>query len=607
MPNGTGKTTVLKMIRAALTGEARDWKDEEVQRYQRRARNSSEGKFVIDLLIDEETLTFEMTFKEKVRYRTSSLAKGGVVDDWSPPEDVRRFLDPKFIDLFVFDGELAFELLKPKEAKAEGAIDAVCQLYLFDECEERANNLWEDSTKGKSKTDQALNWWRKEEKKRRELFEACEKRYREAKAERSDIKSEISKLEHEIVDIKVREKEDEEKLEKLKEEVQKSENKVIKMSERVMQRIRVPYKVSLLFKESLKELRTMLDRVRLPPSTSKQFFVELSQEENCICGRPIDDSARDSILKRAQRYLGEEITGILNGLKEDIENMEDGDSGSLQENISDLKDAVHCLGIASDALIRFKTQSPQEKGEGFYQKKSALLSELEKMKKELDELIESMEADEGKFSLKSLEEEHKEAKKRVEEISGTVKLGNQIDKFIEICQSAKEYARKSIKTDLITKCNERLKDILPREPVRIAGIERSLELEGQRGASVGQTLAVGYTFLTSLLHRGQHNFPLVVDSPAGPIDISVRREIGSRIPKLCKQFLAFTISSERAGFVQALDEASSGKVRYLTLFRRTGGTRDLERDLPKEGVTETENGLLIESKEYFLEFDLDEE
>ena len=48
------------------------------------------------------------------------------------------------------------------------------------------------------------------------------------------------------------------------------------------------------------------------------------------------------------------------------------------------------------------------------------------------------------------------------------------------------------------------------------------------------------------------DFPLVVDSPAGPIDEGVRRRIGRLLPELCTQFVGFTINTERAGFVDAL-------------------------------------------------------
>ena len=61
MPNGTGKTTTLTLIRAALTGEAVDWDRERVLQLQQRddAKKTS-GKFILRLAIDDQPLIFDL-------------------------------------------------------------------------------------------------------------------------------------------------------------------------------------------------------------------------------------------------------------------------------------------------------------------------------------------------------------------------------------------------------------------------------------------------------------------------------------------------------------------------------------------------------------------
>ena len=110
----------------------------------------------------------------------------------------------------------------------------------------------------------------------------------------------------------------------------------------------------------------------------------------------------------------------------------------------------------------------------------------------------------------------------------------------------------------------------------------------------------------SALSRGNNDFPLIVDSPAGPIDEGVRRNIGRLIPQLCSQFVGFTINTERPGFVQML-EKSSDDCLFLTLFRRTEGTTRLERALPGSGVTQTETATLVNDRDYFMGFDVTDE
>jgi DNA sulfur modification protein DndD len=75
------------------------------------------------------------------------------------------------------------------------------------------------------------------------------------------------------------------------------------------------------------------------------------------------------------------------------------------------------------------------------------------------------------------------------------------------------------------------------------------------------------------------------------------------IPDLCTQFVGFTINTERAGFVPALEKASDDCL-FLTMFRKTPGTQRLMRNLPSSGVTETDNAILVRDRGYFMSFDV---
>jgi DNA sulfur modification protein DndD len=178
--------------------------------------------------------------------------------------------------------------------------------------------------------------------------------------------------------------------------------------------------------------------------------------------------------------------------------------------------------------------------------------------------------------------------------------------MVRILRRTGEIAREEIKRELIVTCNEMIGRVLVNDPLRIESIDKSLRLSGQSGASVGQTLSVGYVFLMSVLNRGNNDLPLVVDSPANPIDAGVRRRIGALIPKLTKQFVGFTINTEREGFVPALQSASDD-VRYLTMFRRTAGTERLMSGVPADRAVVTDGSVLVNDRAFFEKFDLEEE
>ena len=64
MPNGTGKTTALKLLRAALSGSAADgrWDPDEVRALRKRGNENGSGYFRLTLLYNERRYTIALDF-----------------------------------------------------------------------------------------------------------------------------------------------------------------------------------------------------------------------------------------------------------------------------------------------------------------------------------------------------------------------------------------------------------------------------------------------------------------------------------------------------------------------------------------------------------------
>ncbi|KAM3091289.1 hypothetical protein ACKFKG_26255 [Phormidesmis sp. 146-35] len=619
MPNGTGKTTTLTMIRAAMNGEAQSWSSDKIKSFRRPGDLQSKGLFILRLKVNEQPLTFELTLNfevGKAEYRTTSIGSGGIRLGWEPPLEVRRFLNDRFVQLFVFDGELAERLLDPKESEASKAIDALFQLYLLEDISQKAEEAWEAATKNKTaKGEKGLT-------QRRKKVEALRNRIKQVADDRDDAVAELAILapELEALEQKINEQigtEESlrEEFEAKKREELRSRNQVEISAAEVMARIRQPHLLHDAFARSLSELKDQLDRLRLPANTSKQFFSELLEEAECICGRPLDSHSREAIGKRSELYLGEDTSGILNALKQDIDvqikQKDNETTADLTQKLEQLGCDVETSKLAATA-VRVLEQELIDQGDDELKawtqgrdQKIARKQQLENLLKDIDRSS-NYDDDEKTSCLASLRKLLKEAEQDLAEITGTLELRAKTEVLQTIVEAALKKARSNLKTAIAEECNQRLEKVLSRDPIRIEKIDRSLKLRNQDGASVGQTLSVGYTFLTTLLSRGQHQFPLIVDSPANPLSIEVRREIAKLIPYLCKQFVAFTISSERAGFTDVIHSSSGKTAKFLTLFRHTAGTEGLVRSLPKSGVTKTPNAVLIEGKDYFDQFDLEE-
>jgi DNA sulfur modification protein DndD len=622
MPNGTGKTTTLTLIRAAMTGSAERWDRDYVTSLRRARAENTDGRFVLRLLVDKLELTFEMTFdfvEGAVIYHSSHPGLGGKTPGWHCPPNTRRFLKERFTDLFVFDGELANRLLEREHTEAERAIDALCQVDLLDRVVQVAHADWAQALQGQqgAKTRQGLGQWQKKE----EVLLAHEKKtianQNALAARRSKLDARIAELQKRINDRALQNKKFTAEVTAARERKTTAEMTLATVLTDTFDNIRKPQQLSPGFASALDAFRSSLDKARLPETSSKQFFLELADDAECVCGRPIGEKERFQIREHASRYLGDEIAGVINAIKSDITQYnvarEGGATDVMTSSLQTLADAENELLSAATALEAVVTSSLAE---GDQVELLADQDELTKATLELASVTDYLadieraaRPDESETSpcLAAIRKHLKDIRNKIAEISDTVVLREQLDKIEALAKRTKDIARDRIREALRIESNNRLQSVLAADPIQLSRIGQSLELDSQRGASVGQTLAVGYTFLASVLHRGAHQFPLIVDSPAGPLDHSVRKEIALMIPELAEQFIAFVISTEREGFVPWLEKKGGPKVQYLTIFRKTPATQSLLGALPKRGVFESDNAVLVNGKEYFNNFALIEE
>ncbi|WP_334162680.1 hypothetical protein [Phenylobacterium sp.] len=623
MPNGTGKTTTLQLLNAALSGSADRWTQEKVRSYRRKDDPAAKGVFKVTLLLDGKPLSIELILDYEtgqVSYKTTNPGSGGVVPKWHVPPGVHRFLAEEFLSLFIFDGELANRLLNSGHAEADRAVDALCQIYLLDQVGEFTRDYWDRATKQQTaKTSSGLNKWQ-------DQLAQLRTREQKVKEARSAAKSKLKALEAEMLDLDekikarvssvatVRERFEAARLEHVE-----AQAEVRTANAALMGAMRLPHALHPQLADNLNQLRLNLDRLKLPENTSAQFFEELTREPECICGRDMDAVSIQTIKERSKRYLDSAEAGVINNLKQDIEKFtgtspDDDDSGfaRVERLALELKQAARKEADAAGQERALKQQLI-EGGDEQLGTWEARLDECGRQHGTYEEVVAEIEGagdpdtpNDKLMSLSQIEKRLEEAKARIAEITETVRLKEQTELIQSIVAKAARRARKRIKDELLAECNARLEKILVNDPLRIDRIDGAIRLENQDGASVGQTLSVGYTFLMSVLNRGNNDFPLIVDSPAGPMDHTVRRQVGRLIPELCSQFVGFTINTERAGFVDTL-ETQSGDVAFLTLFRKTPGTQRLMKALPAGRYVETDNAILVNDKDYFNRFDVAEE
>ena len=624
MPNGTGKTTTLELLNATLSGAAKDWSSERVRSYRRSGDSRSDGRFKATLLVDGKPLTIELLLKYEdgeAVYLTTNPGSGGVVRRWHVPPSLNRFLKPEFLELFVFDGEFAGRLLDGNRAEADRVVDALCQLYMLDEVSLIAEQHWERSAKAhRTKTETGLSWLVAGRDRLAARQAEVATALKTAKSEMADLEVGLREL-RESIDARLGSVEStRQQHEQAERDRLAASNEVSAGRSALMSALRMPHAVHPSLAMQLTSLRDNLDNLRLPENTSAQFFEELVKEEECICGRPMDETSALEIKSRASRYLDADDAGVINALKKDIERYASGEAVAEDEGgyerVQRLRDELtgavrrerqaEQQGRALMGQLIDAGDSQLEAWQQEHQRGSGRFSELTDIVDSIEGPGDASEGDDKTMSLSLIARRLKEKNDQIAEIRGTVRLRKQTEKIRGLLSAVGKRARDRIKAELVEECNQRLSMILANDPLRIDRIDRSIRLRDQEGASAGQTLSIGYTFLMSVLNRGQNDFPLVVDSPAGPIDEGVRRRIGRLLPSLCTQFVGFTINTERIGFVDAL-EAKVDDISFLTLFRKTQGTQRLMEGLPSGRYVETDTAVLVDDRDYFFGFDVEEE
>jgi DNA sulfur modification protein DndD len=619
MPNGTGKTTALDLLRGTLNGSVRLWSHDRIEQLRDKDTKPNYGEFRLDLSVDGAPLTFttKLDFRDNTAtMRTSSSLSGGLVNGYEPPTAMRRFLGEKFVELFIFDGELAGKMLQASETRAANAIDTLCQLDLIEKVTDICDEKWTIETRvGGARTEAGLTTYHRRLKALKARISDVKEALRDNEDKRDKFKLDIEALSKRIDELYRQNKDASEEYAEIKEMIGKREAEISSEKDNIMMLARNPSSLSPHLSRCLIQFKDNLDILKLPDVTSRQFFTELAKAELCVCGRPLGEHERKRLLNEADQYLGDDISGIVNAIKQDVDivsNSMEKHSEALDAAIDACKakqDDLELLNTNMHALRKKLDKSGQAELQELQDKHVNLSASLREALEIIQEITRrpdpTLDKGDDSWCLAWLERQQYEVSNEIARITQTVKLKDKIDLIADWLGKARNLARDNVKKILIGECNRRLDRILGASPLRIAMIDNHIVLDGQAGASAGQTLAVGYTFLATLLHRGQHEFPLVVDSPAGPLDDIVRREVAGMVPDLCEQFIAFMIKTEREDFLPALQEAANNDVSYITIYRKNERTIGVNLEGVSEGnIVRTPQYTLVQGQKFFEEFTL---
>lgn len=619
MPNGTGKTTTLHLLRGTLSGAFEDrgiWPKEKIRQLQKKDFDDDVGHFRVDLLVVDRRLTIIVDFdfgEGTAAYKTSYGS--GQKKGFRPPGIVQRFFRSGFVNFFAFDGELADQLLSHDHTDAERAIEDLFQLSIFNGIASAIDDYWDSQTSGRTATKQKGYSRRQKRVKwlRERLGELIVKRD-EKVHEKTEIEVELKKVKDKFEERIGASQKKAAYLQQKERGFQESKSLVTSLSKELLSKMRLPVALSESFATKVIDFKNNLDRVKLPESAAKEFFEELIEEQYCVCGREMDETARQNVKDRAGQYLGSEEVSLLNALKSDVDQYVGDDPAELHQDIDrNIKELV------SETKRRQERKNELDVAILAVSKDDPVLAKAQEQIKILDVRLKGVEddirkyedindgfKDENTYGIPIIERRLNDAERMLAEITHTIELKEKRDTLHKIMESAHENARAKLIADVVADSNARIEELMPHNDIRIRDIEQCLKLEGQEGGSVGETLCVAYAFLSTLFARTKHELPFVVDSPAGSIDLRVREQVAELVPKLSQQFVAFMISAEREGFLDSLEHSVSSKIQYITLFRSSVDNAGISIDNSDELIA-TDDGKTVIGRHFFRGFHIDTE
>jgi DNA sulfur modification protein DndD len=560
MPNGTGKTTTINLMRAVLDGSAVSWDKDKVLEFKPQHGYINNGIFRLIIKINDNIFHLLLCLdyeNGRATYKTSQTGLGGLVDGLIYPYQLSGVFNQQFVSRFVFDGEQAKKTLSSDNDEAEKAITYLYQINELDNLKNKIDLIvkqtQENNTRGMTK--QSLSYAKTQMEKKHKILLGLEKKKTSLEKRRIELTAKkegyIERISN-IISSDSKLKEDKMKLDNDKIET----NGYIRQNiSNILNKMREPFNVHECFDYRMKILSDKMQKLKLPKTMSKEFFNELANSANCICGHSIGEEEKKHILDNAANFLGEDQLVALNAIKDKLKNYVVSDE--FNSEIENLNENVRKLEDIDAGLTRLSIQLREQGNveiDNLNNELDALENQLTEDNKEYKILTNTDKSssqinDENNIKLADIA--YKQSQENYNKATNTFSLYQRAEKIKIYLDNIRDSALKKLKIRILNKTNSKISNIIKSEKIMIERIDGNLVLRNRKAVSEGQTLAIAYSYIGSLFEESSYRFPFIIDSPALSLDLSVRKEISEILPALFEQLIIFVISSEVLNFADS--------------------------------------------------------
>ena len=620
MPNGTGKTTIINLIKHTLSN---NWENIDVNDFEDEFRDIKKGEFKLSIQSKINNKKNQIVFKVNLDFSDGSFdvkttsGRQGERDGFKPTEEIEAFITDKHIRTFIFEGDKLGSYFSPKQDIAIDTIDTFSGISKISDLEDRLQNTFKEMKRGAiGNTEDSLQ---DEVDDLRDQKDQIEMALETAKEKRNKFSPKLEALNLELEQKENKDKNRNTDLEMLDEDISDIKASMNALESKIALQFKNPYNVSKALSETGKTFLDQLEKQKLP-GYAREFLHELAEDDKCICGEEITKEKRKNILENSERYLGGDDALIVNRIKsENKDSIEASKTGrkQMQENFDKLKklnDEYHeknkerkklAIQIAKESGLYEKI----EKRDKLQTKVQIIDDEIQKLKRIDSETIADVKKKNAKqiFSLFGINNKLIGAEEKLAKKQGYLSEKESLDNFASCLKDAAEDSRETIINEIKTSLNKKIHSTHKDKTFEIEKIDKCLNVKHQKGGGSGAQKVIAVTaFALSVLERSGVSFPLVIDHPVIAIEDESRNEFSQMIVEVCHQAINFVITGEKADFI--IDKKTNEMHSFLdnistahTIFR-TDRNISQPRNMPNKIDLKTENAVITTDKDYFINF-----
>ena len=628
LDSGAGKTSLCQLIRLTLSGGIEKLKPAEILKFARPQNSkylSDDGSFELAIGFNDETTVFEVLFdfkKQILELSTSRSGNRGKKPGYKPPLSATEFLNKKFVDLYIYDGEKAKQLLAEHSNEADLTIETINQLSWFDVIKDSVEDFFtkikEESATNKAAQGQVTmlaNKIRDLKARKKELLDI----FKEKQKKLVKLNNDHQTLTAEKESVDDASQQAQAKLAELELAAQGNEALTNSILKDILSKLKQPHHLSKSIELEYINFRNNLEKLKIPEHSSSAFFEEISDEPICICDRPITPDIKSVILKNSKKYMGSSFTSFFDFMKSDVKNLILGGSNENFQLILESLDTR--LAEEQKKLFQNKQDAENVKkniktsGGRTIQQIDAAIELLISEKTKINLFIEDYDKHDPSvdektrpdqiYSQRTLDIIIKSLQNEETLSKNLLNISNKIDDIYRLIDRCKQTAKDNIKANLIKIMNEKLASIITQDTIKVKELDDYIKLENRDSGSEGQNLAIAYIFLTVALNqaRDSNQLPLLVDSPAGKIGQPIRENLAVMVPKNTSQFICLIQLGEREWFAKKLKDNAGPNPSFYTAFLKTKETEHyLNENIPN--LIEYDNSAVVSGYEFLSQFSI---